>query len=225
MILPSRRVDTRPSARSRASCCDTVGWRRLSSCSSSLTDFSPSARMQRMTSRLSCASALRKSLARLALSTMRSSSCGRPRVSSRCNSMRVRSTLFESEPYILLAHDLIRKSVPTFRDHALAHPSSRSRGARLQTFSRLRALFFQTAARVLHPLWMRPAFSSARRASPRSDPHRDNRGCGRFHGRIRGYPGEDHFWGLLGELMKKLDASTTGGERAQLFEKIVRAND
>ena len=44
-------------------------------------------------------------------------------------------------------------------------------------------------------------------------------------GRIRGYPGEDHFWGLLGVLMKKLDASGTGEERAQLFEKIVRAND
>lgn len=25
-------------------------------------------------------------------------------------------------------------------------------------------------------------------------------------GRIRGYPGEDHFWGLLGALMKELDA-------------------
>ena len=48
---------------------------------------------------------------------------------------------------------------------------------------------------------------------------------GREIGRIRGYPGEDHFWGLLGELMKNLDVSTTGGERAQLFEKIVRAND
>ena len=44
-------------------------------------------------------------------------------------------------------------------------------------------------------------------------------------GRIRGYPGEDHFWGLLGVLMKKLDASGTGGERAQLFEKIVHASD
>src|SRR5476651_1964909 len=44
-------------------------------------------------------------------------------------------------------------------------------------------------------------------------------------GRIRGYPGEDHFWGLLGVLMKKLDAPGTGGERSQLFEKIVRAND
>lgn len=48
---------------------------------------------------------------------------------------------------------------------------------------------------------------------------------GREIGRIRGYPGEDHFWGLLGMLMKKLDAPGTGGERAQLFEKIMRAND
>jgi hypothetical protein len=38
-------------------------------------------------------------------------------------------------------------------------------------------------------------------------------------GRIRGYPGEDHFWGLLGVLMKKLHASKTGEERAQLLEK------
>ena len=28
---------------------------------------------------------------------------------------------------------------------------------------------------------------------------------GREVGRIRGYPGEDHFWGLLGTLIKKLD--------------------
>lgn len=28
---------------------------------------------------------------------------------------------------------------------------------------------------------------------------------GREIGRIRGYPGEDHFWGLLGALIKKLD--------------------
>ena len=48
---------------------------------------------------------------------------------------------------------------------------------------------------------------------------------GREIGRIRGYPGEDHFWGLLGVLMKKLDAPGTGGERAQLFEKIVRTTD
>ena len=48
---------------------------------------------------------------------------------------------------------------------------------------------------------------------------------GREIGRIRGYPGEDHFWGLLGVLMKKLDAPGTSGERAQLFEKIMRVND
>jgi thioredoxin-related protein len=48
---------------------------------------------------------------------------------------------------------------------------------------------------------------------------------GREIGRIRGYPGEDHFWGLLGALIKKLDAVGTGGERAQLFEKTLRAND
>ena len=30
---------------------------------------------------------------------------------------------------------------------------------------------------------------------------------GREIGRIRGYPGEDFFWGLLGELIKELDAS------------------
>jgi thioredoxin-related protein len=48
---------------------------------------------------------------------------------------------------------------------------------------------------------------------------------GREIGRIRGYPGEDHFWGLLGVLMNKLYASEMGGERAQLFEKIVRVND
>jgi hypothetical protein len=42
-------------------------------------------------------------------------------------------------------------------------------------------------------------------------------------GRIRGYPGEEHFWGLLGALMKKLDSVRTGGERAQLFKKSLRA--
>jgi thioredoxin-related protein len=30
---------------------------------------------------------------------------------------------------------------------------------------------------------------------------------GREIGRIRGYPGEDNFWGLLGALIKKLDAT------------------
>ncbi len=48
---------------------------------------------------------------------------------------------------------------------------------------------------------------------------------GREIGRIRGYPGEDFFWGLLGALMKKLDASATGDERAQLVENVLRAND
>jgi hypothetical protein len=40
-------------------------------------------------------------------------------------------------------------------------------------------------------------------------------------GRIRGYPGEDHFWGLLGELMKKLDAVRTGGEPVSPTEKTL----
>ena len=48
---------------------------------------------------------------------------------------------------------------------------------------------------------------------------------GREIGRIRGYPGEDHFWGLLGVLMKKLDASGAVDERTQLFEKTLRASD
>lgn len=33
---------------------------------------------------------------------------------------------------------------------------------------------------------------------------------GREIGRIRGYPGEDNFWGLLGALIKKLDTSSDG---------------
>jgi len=41
-------------------------------------------------------------------------------------------------------------------------------------------------------------------------------------GRIRGYPGEDHFWGLLAVLIKKLDAVGTGGQRSPLFEKSLR---
>ena len=41
-------------------------------------------------------------------------------------------------------------------------------------------------------------------------------------GRIRGYPGEDHFWGLLGALMKKLDAVRTGGEPVSPAEKMLR---
>lgn len=46
---------------------------------------------------------------------------------------------------------------------------------------------------------------------------------GREIGRIRGYPGEEHFWGLLGVLVKKLDVPGTGGERAQRSEKTLRA--
>ena len=38
-------------------------------------------------------------------------------------------------------------------------------------------------------------------------------------GRIRGYPGEDNFWGLLGALIKKLDTTGTSGERSPLHEK------
>jgi len=41
-------------------------------------------------------------------------------------------------------------------------------------------------------------------------------------GRIRGYPGEDHFWGLLGALMKKLDAVGTDGEPVSPAEKTLR---
>ena len=41
-------------------------------------------------------------------------------------------------------------------------------------------------------------------------------------GRIRGYPGEDHFWGLLGVLIKKLDAVGTRGERDPFLEKSLR---
>src|ERR1700693_1892757 len=48
---------------------------------------------------------------------------------------------------------------------------------------------------------------------------------GREIGRIRGYPGEDHFWGLLGVLMKSLDASATGEESAQPFEITSRAKN
>lgn len=43
-------------------------------------------------------------------------------------------------------------------------------------------------------------------------------------GRIRGYPGEDHFWGLLGVLMKKLNADGTSGQRKPPFEKTLRAD-
>ena len=45
---------------------------------------------------------------------------------------------------------------------------------------------------------------------------------GREIGRIRGYPGEDHFWGLLGVLIKKLDGAGTGGEQELLQQKSLR---
>jgi thioredoxin-related protein len=45
---------------------------------------------------------------------------------------------------------------------------------------------------------------------------------GREIGRIRGYPGEDHFWGLLGVLIEKLDSPGTGGEQELLQEKSLR---
>ena len=48
---------------------------------------------------------------------------------------------------------------------------------------------------------------------------------GREIGRIRGYPGEDHFWGLLGVLIKSLDSSGTGGERVHLLRKTLHATD
>lgn len=46
---------------------------------------------------------------------------------------------------------------------------------------------------------------------------------GREIGRIRGYPGEDHFWGLLDALIEKLDKSGTSAERAKVFEKSLHA--
>lgn len=48
---------------------------------------------------------------------------------------------------------------------------------------------------------------------------------GREIGRIRGYPGEDNFWGLLGVLVKKLDESATAGQRVQLLEMNLHAID
>jgi thioredoxin-related protein len=43
---------------------------------------------------------------------------------------------------------------------------------------------------------------------------------GREIGRIRGYPGEDNFWGLLDAMMKTLEES--GREHAQLSKKQLR---
>lgn len=48
---------------------------------------------------------------------------------------------------------------------------------------------------------------------------------GREIGRIRGYPGKESFWTQLSMLMQKLDVPGTGGERAQLTGKSLRATD
>jgi hypothetical protein len=45
---------------------------------------------------------------------------------------------------------------------------------------------------------------------------------GREIGRIRGYPGDDHFWGLLGALIRKLDAPPATGEQQLRQEKALR---
>jgi thioredoxin-related protein len=48
---------------------------------------------------------------------------------------------------------------------------------------------------------------------------------GREIGRIRGYPGDEFFWGLLGALVKKLDAAKAGDEHALLIGKALHADD
>jgi hypothetical protein len=45
---------------------------------------------------------------------------------------------------------------------------------------------------------------------------------GKEIGRIRGYPGEDHFWGLLTVLIRKLDNAGMGGQQSPLSEKSLR---
>ena len=46
---------------------------------------------------------------------------------------------------------------------------------------------------------------------------------GREIGRIRGYPGADNFWGLLGALIKTLDADEMGRTREESYEKPLHA--
>jgi len=46
---------------------------------------------------------------------------------------------------------------------------------------------------------------------------------GREIGRIRGYTGEDHFWGLLASLLKRLD--TESNDRAWLLQKPLHAGN
>ena len=48
---------------------------------------------------------------------------------------------------------------------------------------------------------------------------------GREIGRIRGYPGEDHFWGLLGAMIGKLEPAGTAGEPAPESEKTLPMTD
>lgn len=48
---------------------------------------------------------------------------------------------------------------------------------------------------------------------------------GREIGRIRGYPGEEFFWGLLSVLAKQLDTSTTGDEHALPMENTAHVGD
>jgi hypothetical protein len=47
---------------------------------------------------------------------------------------------------------------------------------------------------------------------------------GREIGRIRGYPGPESFWMQLSVLFDRLQRFGTGGERAQLLEKLLCAN-
>jgi thioredoxin-related protein len=47
---------------------------------------------------------------------------------------------------------------------------------------------------------------------------------GREIGRIRGYPGPDNFWGLLGALIKKLDASGDGAQQMDSRKTLHAAN-
>ena len=48
---------------------------------------------------------------------------------------------------------------------------------------------------------------------------------GREIGRIRGYAGEDFFWGMLDGLMKKLDASRTADQSARIATGATRADE
>ncbi len=48
---------------------------------------------------------------------------------------------------------------------------------------------------------------------------------GKEIGRIRGYPGDDHFWGLLGVLIRKLDAPKVEQPRTSLFENSLHARN